>query len=203
MKPTPLLSIFATPLLNQQLENTAALNKALTELIAAEAAAEPGLSRSNVGGWHSDTAFLLRSDTTITALRARLEPVFDALHRAVADEPEAPVAQPYRLEGWANALDHGGYNSLHSHPNAVWSGAYFVNGNPPAKGNQPFSGRLELVDPRPGASLSYAENTRLYGRCLIDPQPGQLVMFPGWLQHQVHPFFGPGQRLSIAFNLSL
>ena len=81
----------------------------------------------------------------------------------------------------------------------IADGVYFVTGNPPVDGH-PFSGKLELVDPRPGASLSYSERTRLYGRFLVNPQPGQLVVFPGWLQHQVHPYFGPAERISIAFN---
>ncbi|NJN46627.1 MAG: hypothetical protein HC808_09270 [Candidatus Competibacteraceae bacterium] len=28
-----------------------------------------------------------------------------------------------------------------------------------------------------------------------------MVVFPGWLQHQVHPYFGPGERITIAFNV--
>jgi hypothetical protein len=29
---------------------------------------------------------------------------------------------------------------------------------------------------------------------VIDPQPGMLLAFPGWLEHLVHPFFGDGER---------
>jgi hypothetical protein len=36
---------------------------------------------------------------------------------------------------------------------------------------------------------------------LVDPLPGLMVMFPGWLKHMVHPFFGSGERISISFNL--
>ncbi len=28
-----------------------------------------------------------------------------------------------------------------------------------------------------------------------------MIMFPAWLNHFVHPFFGKGERISIAFNI--
>ncbi len=30
--------------------------------------------------------------------------------------------------------------------------------------------------------------------------PGQLVMFPSWVLHDVKPFEGEGERITIAFN---
>jgi uncharacterized protein (TIGR02466 family) len=37
----------------------------------------------------------------------------------------------------------------------------------------------------------------------VRPKAGRLVMFPAWLLHQVRPYRGKAQRISIAFNLSL
>jgi len=37
----------------------------------------------------------------------------------------------------------------------------------------------------------------------IRPRSGRLVMFPAWLLHQVRPYVGKAERISIAFNLSL
>jgi hypothetical protein len=37
----------------------------------------------------------------------------------------------------------------------------------------------------------------------IVPKAGRLVMFPAWLLHQVRPYRGSAQRVSIAFNLGL
>ena len=28
-----------------------------------------------------------------------------------------------------------------------------------------------------------------------------MIVFPAWLNHLVHPFFGDGERISIAFNI--
>ena len=37
----------------------------------------------------------------------------------------------------------------------------------------------------------------------VPPRTGRLVMFPAWLLHQVRPYRGGAERISIAFNLSL
>ena len=44
------------------------------------------------------------------------------------------------------------------------------------------------------------EHFTIYGRQILDPQPGTMVALPSWLQHHVHPYFGPGERISVAFN---
>jgi predicted 2-oxoglutarate/Fe(II)-dependent dioxygenase YbiX len=31
-------------------------------------------------------------------------------------------------------------------------------------------------------------------------EPGQLVIFPSWVLHEVKPFEGEGERITIAFN---
>jgi uncharacterized protein (TIGR02466 family) len=198
-----IVPIFTTPIANYRWPNADDLNQALCDAIMQREEASAGISRSNVGGWHSQTDLLDWDLDCIRELRGRIRAFATELCRAVAIDPQDPVHRNFRLEGWANVLRYAQYNSLHSHPNAFWSGVYYVSGNPRPAQEHPFSGKLELVDPRPGASLSFSERTNLYGRFLINPVPGQMVIFPGWLQHQVHPYFGPGERITIAFNVIL
>ena len=193
-----LLSLFSTPIVNTVWEDAEGLNHELAQHILALTDEGEGLTRSNVGGWHSALDFLEHDRACVSMLKDRLQQTVAAVMEQVATDGRAP---DFRLEAWANVLPTGGYHSLHCHPNAAWSGVYYVSGNPmPADGDHAFSGKLELIDPRPGASLSYSEGTRLYGRFLVNPQAGQLVLFPGWLQHQVHPYLGPDKRITVAFN---
>jgi uncharacterized protein (TIGR02466 family) len=37
----------------------------------------------------------------------------------------------------------------------------------------------------------------------VIPKAGRLVMFPSWLLHQVRPYRGTAERISIAFNLTV
>ena len=192
--------LFATPVANHLWPDSKDLNRELTELVLAREPAEQGIARSNVGGWHSGTDLFAWKAPAVAELAGRIGRYVTALFRSVALDPKAPTPG-FRLEGWANVLRYGQYHSVHSHPNAFWSGVYYVNGNPPAAGDHPFSGKLELLDPRPGVGMNYVEGTNLHGRFLVNPSPGQMVVFPGWLQHQVHPYFGTGERMTIAFNV--
>jgi hypothetical protein len=36
----------------------------------------------------------------------------------------------------------------------------------------------------------------------VQPQVGRLLVFPSWLQHMVYPFFGKGERRTVASNLN-
>ena len=65
------------------------------------------------------------------------------------------------------------------------------------------SGKLELFEPRPLA-LTARQPAYGFGSGLtIDPTPGVLVMFPAWTEHFVQPFFGDGERISVAANIRL
>jgi len=58
--------------------------------------------------------------------------------------------------------------------------------------------------------LTAARNDAEIGRGLkaganeaVIPKAGRLVMFPSWLLHQVKPYRGNAERISIAFNLTV
>jgi hypothetical protein len=38
-------------------------------------------------------------------------------------------------------------------------------------------------------------------RVIFRPEAGMMVVFPSWLYHFVNPYFGDGERISIAFNV--
>jgi len=52
-------------------------------------------------------------------------------------------------------------------------------------------------NPRHGTDT---EMLRPNGQCYLKPTVGQMFIFPKWLHHEVYPFFGEGERLSIAMN---
>jgi uncharacterized protein (TIGR02466 family) len=37
----------------------------------------------------------------------------------------------------------------------------------------------------------------------VRPKSGRMVMFPSWVMHQVRPYRGTAERISIAFNLTV
>lgn len=194
--------VFPTPIAIYDWPDSEMLNAALrTIVLAAESGAET-LPRSNVGGWHSDPDFIHRTEPCFEQLRQRIRTLMGEMTRLTMK----PGNHRYRLEGWANVLRKGQYNSIHVHPNSTWSGVYYVTGNPPpiaGEGVEQFSGKLELIDPRPAASATYTIENMMQQRSFFNPPAGAMILFPSWMQHQVHPYFGPDVRISIAFNVLL
>ncbi len=194
---------FPTPIVMHDWPDSDDLNAALQNLILAEEERDKGLVKSNVGGWHSALDFLHRDEEPLQRILARMRNLMMALIPETMAAPKTDSHLRMAIEAWANVLRAGEYNTIHNHPNATWSGVYYVTGNQHTISGRalPFAGKLEFVDPRPGASISYQNNSKLYGRCMVEPQAGRMVMFPSWLQHFVHPCAGAGERISIAFNV--
>ncbi|HET9033735.1 MAG TPA: putative 2OG-Fe(II) oxygenase [Dokdonella sp.] len=113
-----------------------------------------------------------------------------------------------KTDAWFHVTRRGGFFGVHNHPLASWSGVYCVSAGQ-NDANQPDSGLLNFIHPHIGQSMYLdAGNERFkepfgiqnFGLSL---QPGQLVLFPSWLLHQVLPFYGEGERISVAFNCSM
>lgn len=193
---------FGTPVAAYQWPESAELNKELRALILKVETQTAGRVRSNVKGWHSETDLFKWDAGCVRVLKERAEKLAIELTRLIA----APTGQArtfqFRSTAWANILRDGGYNSVHNHPNSLWSGVYYVDrGEPDPTPNE--NGKLELLDPRGGINMVYIEKNVLDGRYVIEPVPGLMLVFPSWLKHMVHPYFGKGERISIAFNVSV
>ena len=190
--------IFPTPLAVHRWPDSDALNLELYNLVLAAEAEGGGTGRSNVGGWHSAPDFILRREPCLVQLVTRIRVMVGEMVRAMMK----PRTDKMHIEGWANVLRHGQYNMPHVHPNATWSGVYYVTGNPaPETAGHPHSGKIEFTDPRPGAAATYTVENMMQQSCMLNPDAGTMVVFPSWLVHQVHPYFGPDARVSIAFNV--
>ena len=110
------------------------------------------------------------------------------------------------LESWFHITREEGYFAYHNHPMHSWSGVYCVC----QEGDEGVddSGLLTFMNPHP-ASTVYMDPASLRlkspyggGNVSLRLQPGQLVLFPSWLQHEVSAFRpkGPGIRITVAFN---
>lgn len=108
-------------------------------------------------------------------------------------------------DAWFHIARRGGAFGLHNHPMASWSGIYCVDSGYP-KGMEPPTGRVYFVHPAQNACMfadlgvaniaaPWAVRPRELGM-----RPGELVIFPSWLLHQVSPYLGDGVRITVAFN---
>lgn len=194
-KPGELTNIFPTTILTRRLDAILPLNGRLRELVLERERVQPGIGISNVGGWHSPPDLMTWDFPEVRALMRE----FFAAGRDMTQANLPPGIDGeirLRFHGgcWANLLRDGGYNTVHNHAAAVWSGCYYVCIGEPDPG-PPHNGWIEFQDPRGANIHSHKEK--------VQPQPGLLLIFPGWLNHYVNPFRGRGERISIAFNLDV
>ena len=199
-----LSSAFGTPISLRTVPSFATINPGLERAILARAHRGEANRISNIGGWQSLPDLLDWPEPEIKVLTAELDRAIqqiNALPAMLAQQPE-PGRVKYNAYGWANVNRSGHYNMMHVHPGNHWSVVYYVATgtlNP----DTPMNGRIELRDPRPAANFAKMPGFTSGQPMLIKPQPGMMLVFPAWIEHGVHPFFGEGHRISIAINVAL
>ena len=146
------------------------------------------------------------TDPPIAELRAFC---WSALFKTVSDLSGYAPQDMHRLEvrstAWFHVTRRGGYFGQHNHPMASWSGVYCVDAGDDRSGH-PESGALVFAHPF-GMATAFTDlgNARLRDPWGVRPlsltlKPGELVIFPSWLMHQVMPYQGDGERITVAFN---
>jgi uncharacterized protein (TIGR02466 family) len=103
-------------------------------------------------------------------------------------------------EMWTNLLEPGGSQTMHSHANSFISGVFYLTPSHPGS-------RTVFVRPPGGFEFSFRHHTRQAamgpfnaGKYMLPAaEPGDLVLFPSYLYHEVPKNQGD-QRITIAFN---
>jgi len=180
-----------------------ALNAAIKPAVYAWREADPqGTHRTNMpqlGGWHSPTDMHTRSE-----FRSLLAEIFEFMHGVFTHLGYDPAYEPACDSMWVNINPRHAYNRRHSHPNALWSGVYYLQ-------TPENCGLLSLNDPRLQAQVLtpvYDLNRRsaqTWSEVHYQPIAGRLIVFPGWLEHETQPNLCQGDgpeadRISISFN---
>ena len=193
---------FGVPVMIHMVPGAAPFNDGLKRVILARESGSAGKSKSNAGGWHSDETLLNWPEPEIVALKGWVDGAVRRMCALPLRGKAESMQLAYNATGWANVNRSGHYNVAHVHAGSHWSVVYYVAVGTEEPGH-PYNGLLELKDPRPAAVFGRLPPF-MFGRHLtIRPQAGMLVVFPAWLEHWVHPFFGKGERISIAVNIDV
>ena len=194
------VNLFPTPFMAYLWPDLAGLNGVLREHILAHAEAHRGLSKTNIGGWHSEPGRLeFCGEAGRKLISCMYEMADEATRRVLAEHQQPPRAMRWTLHAWANVNGVGAFNSTHTHPGSTWSGTYYVDdGDPPADAEHGTA--LQIFDPCQGRANVFLPSF-IPPHALIRPQPGLMVLFPSHVPHTVFAHRGGRPRISIAFNL--
>ena len=151
----------------------------------------PGTTRSNRGGWQSDT-LLWKEETFKPLLEKTVYITQNIINDISSNQPEMVIRSM-----WGNINPKGGMNFTHVHPSGWLSGVYYIQ--LPEGTNQ-----ITFEDPRPARMMDFQRT------CLVNdeyfahnPKVGELLLFPSWLPHFVLPNTSDENRISISFNIEL
>ncbi|GAB5470050.1 MAG: hypothetical protein Kilf2KO_30800 [Rhodospirillales bacterium] len=99
---------------------------------------------------------------------------------------------------WANINPPGSPHNIHTHPNNLLSGVYYVKAEAGAD-------TINFYDPRPQTRIIAPKHTEgniaNSTQSQVDVKAGRLILFPAWLEHGVPPNQSQSERLSISFDL--
>ena len=205
-----LSSAFAVPIGHAFLKPCDALNRELERLFLARETQE----FRNPAPTHHPQAEMFESrfdlftwpEPCIQALRDfMLESVF----RFAMTAADAAPAEFSRLRlnnhTWFHITRRTGHFVSHNHALASWSAVYCVKAGLDAAGAS-RGGVLRLFDPRAGADAypdlanRHLRQPFAVGDLDLQLEPGQLVVFPSYLFHEVTPYYGTDIRITVASN---
>ena len=183
---------FPTSVYIKDLPNAVELNRYLEKKIVQWSRQDKGVSKTNAGGWHSKTDMNLKEEYNV--LTKELFAMQDEIYKK-----EYLTMKPVCGNMWANINGPGNFNRPHLHPNALFSGVYWIKA--PEK-----SGNLMVYDPRPGAHTIMPNRkegklpSQLWREVHYKPIAGRCIMFPAWLWHEVRSNESNDTRISVSFN---
>ena len=183
---------FPTIIYIKDIPNALQLNQYLEQKIIQWSQQNKGVSKTNAGGWHSETDMNKREE--YNPLTRELFNMQEEIY-----PKENLSRKPACGNMWANINYPGCFNRPHIHPNSLFSGVYFVK-------TPQNSGNLMLYDPRSGVQMTMPNrkegklSPELWREVHYEPKAGRCIMFPSWLWHEVKPNKSNDIRISVSFN---
>ncbi|WP_370977866.1 TIGR02466 family protein [Agaribacterium sp. ZY112] len=160
---------------------------------------DKGLTRSNLGGWHSDDQLHLSENSEVRWLMQNIMRISTACIRDFEKKPDQP-AEPLMTNAWVNVNQAQDWNVPHTHIPSDWSGVAYIDVGDSASeiGEATKAGDIMFFNPLPMGQAQKRPATVNY-----TPQVGQLILFPSYLMHMVAPHQSSDPRISVAFNIQL
>jgi len=198
--------LFSAPLLRFPWKDCKDLNESLKKLILEKQELFPSERMSNTGGWQSPKTLHTWEAPCIRQLINNINIAVLHLITECLGEENTNSLGTWNIAAWANINEEGDYNMIHNHSGGVWSGVYYVDAGTPDPAH-PFSGILTFHSPTLASltldNLRAPQQLRHLFRSEYSmiPKNGLMLLFPSWLAHSVHPYFGSTPRISISWDV--
>jgi uncharacterized protein (TIGR02466 family) len=179
---------FSTPIFQIKFPNSEDLNRDLIDVILNREKTEISRPRSRRGGWQS------ASDANLWP-----QPPFKKLCDLAVGAASSVLTQTYPnaapikveiAESWANVNYSGAWHVPHNHP-TPWAANYYVKTQSEGK----HLGAIWFINP-----VHVSKNIWQRQQIRIEPEEGEIIIFPGAFMHYVEPNLSEERRIGVAFN---
>jgi|TARA_B100001094_G_scaffold90898_1_gene86930 uncharacterized protein (TIGR02466 family) len=185
---------FSIPFFYFDIENSKELNRELiSDIYKWKEEDKDGVGRSNKQGWHSTITMHFREEFS------KITNTINDAQKSLSIEEGYNSDWPLTVESmWANVSPKHAYNTFHTHPNALWSGVYYVQ-SPENCGRIKF---LNVPDQhhKPIYDNEHREHLHQWSSVYYEPVEGRLILFPSNRGHEVEQNLSDTDRISISFN---
>lgn len=193
------LDLWPTQLLRQRLPGADKANPILAQEIARLEAENASLTTD-----YREQNFLAGENPAVGWLR-------DCVNRATVNylrRQGIDYKLDWSLQAWPNVNRLGDYHDPHNHPHAYLSGTYYV-AVPQSRAklktrSDVRPGCISFYDPRASANMTAIKGDgQIEAEYTVSPKPGEILLWPAFLLHFVHPNLSDEPRLSVSFNVVL
>jgi uncharacterized protein (TIGR02466 family) len=170
-------------------------NDKIKKIILEKERTEPTKKISNIGGWQSHENLLTENN-----FYEIYNFLYDCTSHILKDIFIDSV-NFYMINSWTNVNRKGNYNERHIHSHSHWSCVYYVT--------ETYSAPIYFVDPRIRSEMMHdkkylnKEGVSLFSSGIFfDGSPGEVFIFPSWLEHAVSQNTTDNPRISISCNFT-
>lgn len=195
------LQAFSSPIYQRQYDHKDQLNQTLANTILEleKKADSHDRFRSHQGGFYTPGGLFERELPGIAEVRQLIETNVGQYIKQVSESGfgRKPPLSRYQitLDAWAALTREKDYQAPHVHAGANISGIYYAS--VPEKPEP--QGCIDLLNPLTAQEMTFIPGGKTT-HCRVIPRTGLLLLFPAYLQHIVHPFYGDGERIIVVCN---
>lgn len=200
MNDIKILKLFPTPVFHCKVDDYVNLNNELEKYIYnLRKKDETGLKVSNGGGgWHSPMFKISESEILKKYCHKISKHLYEITTKHYAWDCKIEHIQFEAM--WSIINSKNSYNLRHFHPNCHLSAAYYVK----AKEN---CGKIKFFHPVDAKVINSPPKKKIVDISAeainINPNEGDLLVFPSYLHHSVEENLSGEDRIVISFNISI
>jgi uncharacterized protein (TIGR02466 family) len=200
--------VWATPIMRRKTESVEQANDLRDLILSCETAGfrKPASPQQHDGEFESTSDLLDWKDERAQSFRTYLLGQLGSFVKLVNEMDDTEINQlRFEHDCWFHITRDGGHFRPHNHPNAAWSAIYCVDPGDPTPKNDSAAGHVNFSDPRAANQYLDAANRDMrrdmsFNAIRLRFEPGELLIFPSYLQHYVEPYIGEQPRITIAAN---